>query len=102
MHLHGHGLERQPLNNTCLMVASPVNIIRIHVIEMWDIDHAQSSLYRLIDSLNQSINNYPVDCKGAMENGHDISGVYRVQPHDLEPFDVSYYHGFHGSLRYMQ
>ena len=34
----------------------------------------------------------PADCKEALDNGHNISGVYRVTPDDLEPFDVSYYH----------
>ena len=41
----------------------------------------------------------PADCKGALDNGHNINGVYRVQPDDLEAFDVSYYHGYHDSIR---
>ena len=32
---------------------------------------------------------YRADCKGLFDEGQDTSGVYKVQPDDLEPFDVS-------------
>ena len=52
-------------------------------------------MYMHADMPNQPT---PADCKGALDNGHNINGVYKVQPDDLEPFDVSYYHGCHDSL----
>ena len=44
-------------------------------------------LLALVDILIQNLSVY-TDCKGARDHGQRITGLYKVQPDDFEPFDV--------------
>ena len=53
----------------------------------------------IVDMLNTSIY---TDCKGALDHGQRITGLYKVQPDDFEPFDVRSSFFIHITLHLLQ